>query len=494
MAKTQKEIRARLNAYKNGTVDSKYKITKPTSYDARFGTMEPGVIDADKYFHGQCMDLVIDYVLWLTDNKLWLKGESAAVVPERNKFPSGWKLIKNQPETIAKEGWIVVFKGGSYTEHGHIGIVYETGDLNKFVIIEQNWNGYANKKPSLRTDYYENIYYFIAPEVAPEKKEEVKKEVKAAAKPAAKPSAPKQKTPSTKKVVRYSNNIKNYTMDSRGKNPSGIVLHNDAGSKNAVQYMQELEYAPLGRLERGVAHSYVSKGMIWEAISEDRVAWHTANADGNRNYYGMEICQSMSASDKDFLENEQTAFEEAARLFKKWGLEPNRNTVRLHMEFVYTECPHRSMVLHTGFDPVKQGRPNDKTMLILKDYFIAQIKSYMKGQKPVSTVSVQRPGKATTPATVKNNGWKKNQYGTLYRSEKATFTPNTAIITRYIGPFTSCPQAGVLKAGQSINYDEVLVQDKHVWVGYTAYDGQRVYLPIRTHVNGVDGPLWGTIK
>lgn len=488
MAKTQKQIKERLIAYKNGTVDSKYKITKPTSYDSRFGVMEVGAIDVDKSFHAQCFDLVIDYGLWLTDGKFWIKGESASDIPHANKFPSDWKLIKNKPETIAKQGWIVVYKGGSYTEHGHVGIVYEDGDLNKFVTIEQNWNGYANKKPLLRTDYYENIYYFIEPPIAPEKKEDKKETV------ASKPQAPKQKAPSNNKVVRYSNNIKNYTMDLRGKKPSGIVLHNDAGRNNAVQYMQELEYASLGRLENGIAHSYISKGMIWEAISEDRVAWHTANVNGNTNYYGIEICQSMTASDKDFLENEQTAFEEAARLFKKWGLEPNRNTVRLHMEFVPTACPHRSMVLHTGFDPVKQGRPNDKTMVILKDYFIAQIKSYMNGQKPVSTVSVQRPAKATTPATVKTNGWKKNQYGTLYRSEKATFTPNTAIITRYVGPFTSCPQAGVLQAGQSINYDEVLVQDEHVWVGYTAYDGQRVYLPIRTHKNGVDGPLWGSIK
>lgn len=54
MAKTQKEIKARLQAYKNGTVDSKYRITKPTSYDSRFGTMEVGAIDVDKYFHAQC--------------------------------------------------------------------------------------------------------------------------------------------------------------------------------------------------------------------------------------------------------------------------------------------------------------------------------------------------------------------------------------------------------------------------------------------------------
>lgn len=491
MSKTQKEINSRLKAYKDGTVDSKYKVTRPTSYDSRFGTMEVGAIDADKYYHAQCMDLVIDYCLWLTDNKLWLKGNGAADVPSANKFPEDWKLIKNKPETIAKQGWIAVFKGGSYTEFGHIGIVYEDGNLDSFIILEQNWNGWANKKPLLRTDYYNNIFYFIVPPV----KKEVKK-VKTT-----KPSAPKQKKPVSKsaetKTVRYTDEIKNYNMAKRGKNPAGVVIHNDAGGSTATQYRNQLLNASAQRLENGIAHSYVSEEAIWEAIPENKIAWHTANPNGNQNYYGIEVCQSMSASDKQFLKNEQAVFKECARLFKKWGLTPNRNTVRLHMEFVSTACPHRSMVLHTGFDPVTKGRPDEKTMLVLKDYFIAQIKAHMKGVKTVSTVAKKRPGSATTPATVKNsNGWKRNQYGTYYKAEKGTFTPNTAIITRYTGPFTTCPQAGVLQAGQSIAYDEVLKQDNYVWIGYTAFDKKRVYLPIRTwnKANNSIGSLWGTIK
>ncbi|RIL37184.1 autolysin, partial [Staphylococcus gallinarum] len=78
-------------------------------------------------------------------------------------------------------------------------------------------------------------------------------------------------------------------------------------------------------------------------------AWHTANAYGNRNYYGIENCQSMSASDKDFLANEQTAFQEAARLLKKWNLPVNSDTVILHNQLSSTQCPHRSMKLHAGY-------------------------------------------------------------------------------------------------------------------------------------------------
>lgn len=274
-------------------------------------------------------------------------------------------------------------------------------------------------------------------------------------------------------------------------------IHNDAGGFTATQYRNQLLNASTQRLENGIAHSYISEEAIWEAIPENKIAWHTANPNGNQNYYGIEVCQSLTASDRQFLDNEQVALKECARLFKKWGLTPNRNTVRLHMEFVSTACPHRSMVLHTGFDPVTQGRPNQSTMLTLKDYFIAQIKAHMKGVKTVSTVAKKRPASASTPATVKDaKGWKVNQYGTYYKAENGVFTPNTAIITRYVGPFTTCPQAGVLNAGDSITYDEVLKQNGYVFIAYTSYSKKRVYVPIRTWNKSTDskGELWGTVK
>lgn len=39
-------------------------------------------------------------------------------------------------------------------------------------------------------------------------------------------------------------------------------------------------------------------------------------------------------------------------------------------------------------------------------------------------------------------------------------------------------------------------QDGYVWVVYTGYSGNRVYLPVRTWDKSTDtlGPLWGTIN
>ena len=64
-------------------------------------------------------------------------------------------------------------------------------------------------------------------------------------------------------------------MDKRGYKPKFVVIHNDAGSSSAQQYEQGLKNAGYSRYAQGVAHAYASDGYVWEAISEDRIAWHT---------------------------------------------------------------------------------------------------------------------------------------------------------------------------------------------------------------------------
>ena len=245
-------------------------------------------------------------------------------------------------------------------------------------------------------------------------------------------------------------------------------------------------------------HSYISGNDVWQALPESRVAWHTASSQGNKNSYGIEICQSVGASDKVFLANEQAAFQEAARLLNKWGLKANRNTIRLHMEFSQTSCPHRSMKLHTGFDPVTQGVPSQAIQLKLKDYFIKQIRAYQSGKIPTATVSKNTSSASNTKSTVAG-AWKRNSYGTWYMSEKARFTNgNQPIVARTTGPFRSCPVAYNFQPGGWCDYDEVMLQDGHVWIGYT-WKGKRYYLPIRTW-NGSNPPnhgvgsLWGSIS
>lgn len=149
--------------------------------------------------------------------------------------------------------------------------------------------------------------------------------------------------------------------------PKGVVIHNDAGSiyATAAQYVNALAVMSPTQLANGFAHYYIDRNTIARVEDTFNAAWHTANPEGNLNYVGYEVCQSMGASDADFLANEQMTFKQVAEDMKFWGMHPNRDTVRLHKEFVPTACPHRSWELH------------GKETNAVKDYFISQIKKYM---------------------------------------------------------------------------------------------------------------------
>ncbi|MDH9616001.1 peptidoglycan DD-metalloendopeptidase family protein [Staphylococcus pettenkoferi] len=104
-------------------------------------------------------------------------------------------------------------------------------------------------------------------------------------------------------------------------------------------------------------------------------------------------------------------------------------------------------------------------------------------------------GQSGGSSSTSHPGFQENQYGTLYKEEHASFTPNTSIITRKTGPFINMPRGGTLEAGQTIHYDEVMKQDGYVWLGYDSNGGRR-YLPIRTWNRNTDqmGSMWGTIS
>jgi len=261
-----------------------------------------------------------------------------------------------------------------------------------------------------------------------------------------------------------------------GMKPVGIVIHNDAGTLTGTGYKSFLANHPL---ENGFAHYYVSEGSILQVQYNDRVAWHTGNQWGNANLIGFEVCQSMNASDAQFLRNEEETFKLAAEVMQSWGIPINEKTVWLHKELSPTACPHRSWELH------------GQSIAAVKKYFVSRILYYANGGKvPAKTATVQKaPAKNT-------GGWQVNKYGTKWKNEKGTFINGSEPIQAYyVGPFIIAKnKAGKLPAKATVKYDEVMIQDGHVWISYTADDGKRIYLPVRPHVNGVDGKAWGTFK
>lgn len=80
-----------------------------------------------------------------------------------------------------------------------------------------------------------------------------------------------------------------------------------------------------------------------------------------------------------------------------------------------------------------------------------------------------------------------------YRNEKATFTAHENINTR-LSPNRKAVKSGTLKKGESVNYDRVYTNDNHVWISWINRKNKRVYMAIRTYINGVNGQMWGKIK
>lgn len=475
------------------------KLTKKEAI-AYIKSLEGKGWDFDGAFGWQCFDLVNMY--WYKLFGHGLKGEGAADIPNKNNFKDEATVYNNTESFKAQEGDIGVLNrsyGGGY---GHTFIVINgnyDGNYMQLVSLDQNWNGGGKSKTEVAQRIVHN-YDFPMWFIRPHYKSESSKSVSAQS---ATKTATKKKTTAKKKMKKLTyirDEVKGYRLPNRGYSPKGIVLHNDAGSVGATAeaYHRGLANAPLSRLEAGIAHSYISGNTVYQALPESRIGWHTANQNGNKNYYGIEVCQSIGASDKVFLANEQASFQEAARLLNKWGLKANRNTIRLHMEFSQTSCPHRSMKLHTGFDPVTQGVPSQAIKLKLKDYFIKQIRSYQAGKIPTATVSNKTSSASNTKSTVAG-AWKRNSYGTWYMSEKARFTNGSQpIMVRTTGPFRSCPYAYDFQPGGWCDYTSVLLQDNHVWIEYE-WKNTLYYLAIRTW-DGTPPPrhsvgsLWGVIS
>lgn len=157
----------------------------------------------------------------------------------------------------------------------------------------------------------------------------------------------------------------------RGRNPAGVVVHNDAASVNATAAYYRA-WLPTHNAANGFAHYYVCSDGIYQAELETNMAWHTANSNGNANYVGIEACQSF-AGQAIYLNNEERSFKLAAEVLKRYGLRPNKTTVMLHKQFSATACPHRSSELHGVL------------VSAVQEYHIARITAYMDGTATAQT-------------------------------------------------------------------------------------------------------------
>ena len=178
-----------------------------------------------------------------------------------------------------------------------------------------------------------------------------------------------------------------------------VIIHNDAGSMTPEQYINWLRYRDKAL---GIAHYYCNKDTIARVIDTYNIGYHAGNWYANTHSIGYEVCQSMSASDEDFLENEDITLMQATEDLLFYGLPINNRTVRLHHEFSPTSCPHRSMALHGG------------STESVRSYFINRMKYFAslgetvdemlanKGEQPTVTENVEQDRNNKTISDVAN--------------------------------------------------------------------------------------------
>lgn len=151
----------------------------------------------------------------------------------------------------------------------------------------------------------------------------------------------------------------------RGHNPTGVVIHNDAGSNGAnVAFYNG--WLPNHNPENGFAHVYIASDGRLQASDFSNKAWHCANSYGNANYASWEVCQSEGELNQ-FLKNEQAVLDDVAKYMKQWGLKPSKDTVKLHRELSATSCPRRSVEAHGG------------TLESCRTYFINELNKRLSG-------------------------------------------------------------------------------------------------------------------
>ena len=114
----------------------------------------------------------------------------------------------------------------------------------------------------------------------------------------------------------------------------------------------------------GIAHYYCNRKEIVQVVPKTNIGYHTGDWWSNCRSIGYEVCESLSANDQDFIQNEDAALMQATVDLLEAGLPINEETVRLHHEFVPTSCPHRSMELHGG------------TTESVKEYFIERMQYF----------------------------------------------------------------------------------------------------------------------
>lgn len=207
----------------------------------------------------------------------------------------------------------------------------------------------------------------------------------------------------------------------------GILVHNDAGRANGRGYRGWLvsDRVGAGKAERGFAHYYTDRRYNARYENTFNKAYHGGHSTPNNHYIGFEVNESLSATDAQFLQNEEVVMLQAAEDLMYYKLPINHTTVMLHRDFSSTTCPYRSWDLHVGRNAPNTAANRQK----MRQYFIDRIKYWTK----VLNGEIAIPG-TVTPPTVPNDTPKAPDNSMGYK-----ITPQTRRVGNWIANQRTAP-------------------------------------------------------
>ncbi|HIE6415412.1 TPA: CHAP domain-containing protein, partial [Staphylococcus aureus] len=97
---------------------------------ARLRWYQGRYIDFDGWYGYQCADLAVDYIYWLLEIRMWGNAKDAI----NNDFKNMATVYENTPSFVPQIGDVAVFTKGIYKQYGHIGLVFNGGNTNQFLI------------------------------------------------------------------------------------------------------------------------------------------------------------------------------------------------------------------------------------------------------------------------------------------------------------------------------------------------------------------------
>ncbi|REI17839.1 hypothetical protein DOS74_02990 [Staphylococcus felis] len=441
-------------------------------------------VDFDGYYAFQCMDLAVSYVYSLTDGKYRMWGNAKDAI--NNAFPDGWKIVKNESHTVPKKGWIAVFTTGVYSTYGHIGIVYNGGNTNHFQILEQNYDGMANTPAKLRWDDYTGLTHFIVPPVSYSNTGSIKQT-------SIQIQAPVKKR---KIMLTPGHGYSDPGAVANGYNERDFIR---ANITKKVKYYLEKEghevslyggNAQNQDMYQDTAYGFnlgntKDYGLYWvkQQGYDIVVEFHLDAAGSSASGGHVIIPYGLKADSVDI--GIQKVIEKHVGTVR--GITGRSNLLNCN---VAKQIGINYRLVELGF--ITNNKDMKKIINNLDEYCMDIAEAINGGAIKTGLGSAKKKKVAKA-----DKGWNKNKYGILWKKETGTFTCSVpqGIITRRTGPGRKYPQAGVLKKGQTIRYNEVQKHDGFVWVSWMTNSGYEVYMPVRQiRKDGTLGPLWGTIK